>query len=68
MGHKIITFNTPTNSPRDIVGLTGHAPKTFSEGTLLEIFNVLYVDCGAFPFEYQDQLAKGVQLIYDHFK
>ena len=64
----MITFNTRTNSPRDRGSLTRKAPKIFSEGTLLELFNVLYVDNGAFHFQDRDQLAKGFQLIYDHFK
>ena len=64
----MITFNTRTNSQRERGSLTGHAPKTFSEGTLLDIFNVLYVDNGTFPFEDRDQLTKRVQLIYDQFK
>ena len=68
LGHKMIIFNTRTNSLRDRGSLTGHAPKTFSKGTLLDLFNVLYVDNGTFPFEDRYQLAKGVQLIYDHFK
>ena len=68
LGHKMITFNTCTNSPRDRSSLTGHAPETFSKGTHIDIFNVLYVNDGAFPFEDRYQLAKGVQLIYDHFK
>ena len=68
LGHKMITFNTHTNSPRDRGSLTRQAPKTFSEGTLLNLFKILYVDDGAFPFEDRDQLTKGVQLIYEHFK
>ena len=68
LGHKMITFNMCKNSLRDRGSLTGHAPQNFSEGTLLELFNVLYVDDGDFPFEDRDQLTKGVQLIYDHFK
>ena len=68
VGHKIITFNTRTNSPIDRGSLTRQSPQTSSEGTLLELFNVLYVDNGASQFEDRDQLAKGVQLIYDHFK
>ena len=50
----MIKFNTRTNSPRDRGSLTGHAPKPFSEGTLIELFNVLYVNNGAFPFEDRD--------------
>ena len=68
LGHKMTTFNTRTESPRDRGSLTRQALKTFSEGTLLEIFNVLYVEDGDFPFEDQDQLAKWVQIMYDHFE
>ena len=68
LGHKMTTFNTCTESPRDRYSLTRQAPKTFSKGTLLELFNILYVEDGDFPFEDQDQLAKGVQIIYDHFE
>ena len=68
LGHKMITFNMRTNSPRDRGSLTRQAPQTFYKGNILDLFNVLYVDYGAFPFDYRDQLTKGVQLIYDHFK
>ena len=64
----MITFNTRTNPPIDSVSLTRHALTTFSEGTLLKLFKVFYVDDGAFPFEYRDQLAKGAQLIHDNLK
>ena len=67
-GHKMITFNTCTNSPRDRGSLTRQSPKTFYEENLLHIFKVFYVNNGAFPFEDRYQLKKGVQLIYDHFK
>ena len=68
MGLKMISFNTRTNSPCDRGSLTGQAPKTFQEGTSLELFSVLYVDDGAFPFENREQMTKGVHLISDHFK
>ena len=57
LGNKMITFNTRKNSLRDRGSLTRQAPKTFSEGALLELFKVLYVGDGALPFEYWDQLA-----------
>ena len=38
LGHKMITFNTRSNSPRDRGSLTGHAPKTLSEVTPLREF------------------------------
>ena len=68
MGFKMISFNKRTNSPCDRGSLTGQAPRTFQEGTLLDLFSVLYVDDGAFPFEDREQLTEGVQLISDHFK
>ena len=68
MGFKMISFNTRTNSPCDRVSLTGQSPKTFQEVTLLELFSVLYVEDGAFPFEDREQLTEGAQLISDHFK
>ena len=68
MGFKMISFNTRTNSPFDRGSLTAQAPKTFQEGTLLELFSVLYVDDRAFPFEDREKLTEGVQLISDHFK
>ena len=54
----MITFNMHASSPRDRGSLTRQAPKTFSEGTLLNLFKILYVDDGAFPFEDWDQLRK----------
>ena len=68
LGHKIIIFNTRTNSPRDRGSLTRQATKTFYKGTLLNIFNVLYADDESLTFEDRYQLAKGVKLSYDHFK
>ena len=41
--------------------------KTFSEGNLLTLFCVLYVDDGAFPFEDCLQLELGLSLINKHF-
>ena len=40
LSHKMITFNMRTNTTRNRRSLIGHAPKTFSEGTLIDIFNV----------------------------
>ena len=41
--------------------------KTFSQGNLLTLFCVLYVDDGAFPFENRLQLELGLSLIHNHF-
>jgi hypothetical protein len=32
-----------------------------------EIFQCLYVDDGAFPFDTQDSLSKGMNLVFKHF-
>ena len=68
MGLKMISFNTRKYSPCDRGSLTGQAPKTFKEVTSPELFSVLYVDNGDFPFENREQMTNGVQLISDYFK
>ena len=68
MGLNMLLLRTQTNSPRDSGSLQEQLPKTFSEGGLLELFNVLYVDDGAFPFEDREKLTFGAQLIFDHSK
>ena len=47
--------------------LTGHKKNSFEQGTLIDLFCVLYVDDGAFTFEDRDQLTRGLNLIYQHF-
>jgi hypothetical protein len=32
-----------------------------------EIFQCLYVDDGAFPFDIQDSLSKGMNLVFKHY-
>ena len=68
MGQNMLLLLTRTKLPRESGSLKGHLTKTFSEGHLLELFNVLYGDDGAFTFEDQKQLTLGAQLIFDHFK
>ena len=68
MGLNTMLLRTRTNSPRDSGSLNCQLLKTFSEGVLLDLFNVLYVNNGTFPFEYWEQLTLGAQLIFDHFK
>ena len=41
--------------------------KKFSQGNLLTLFCVLYVDDGVFPFEDRLQLKLGLSLIHNHF-
>ena len=59
----MITFQEMTHSPRDKGRLNRNKNKTFSTGTLLELFRVLYVDDGAFHFGIIAQLEQGVELI-----
>ena len=49
--------------------LSGHTPKMFKSRTLTahEIFQCLYVDDGAFPFDSRESLEKGMTLIFHHF-
>ena len=47
----MITLQQRSHSPQDTGKLTGHKVKTFSQGNLLTLFCVLYVDDGTFPFE-----------------
>ena len=51
MGLNMLLLRTRTNSPRDPRSLKGKLPKNFSEGVIIELFKVLYVDDGVFPFE-----------------
>ena len=62
-----MTFHQRTHSPRDKGCLNGHKRNTFKEGTLYELFSILYVDDGAFTFEDRAQMEKGVELIFHHF-
>ena len=41
--------------------------KSTKQGRLLTLFYFLYVDDGAFLFETREDLAKGAQLLFDHF-
>ena len=63
----MITLQQRSHSPQDIGKLTGHKVKTLSQGNVLTLFCVLYVDGGAFPFEDCLQLELGLSLIQNHF-
>ena len=41
---------------------------TKSNGTTFNLFYLLFIDDGAFIFNNKEQLIKGSELIYDHFK
>ena len=47
---KMINLRQHTHSPRDVVKLTGYKKKNFEQGTLLDLFCVMYVDDGAFTY------------------
>jgi len=49
--------------------LSSHTPKMFKSRLLTahEIFQCLYVDDGAFPFDSRESLKKGMNLVFDHF-
>ena len=64
---KMINLRQHTHSPCDVGKLTGHKKNKFEQGTLLALFCVLYVYNGAFTFEDQDQLTRGLNLIYQQF-
>ena len=63
----MINLRQHTHSPCDVDKLTGHKKNNLEQGTLLALFCVLYVDDRAFTFQDQDQLTRGLNLIYKHF-
>ena len=66
-GLSMITLQQRSHLLQDTGMLTGHKVKTFSQGNLLILFCVLYVDDGAFPFENRLQLELGLSLIHNPF-
>ena len=64
---KMINLRQHMHSPHDVGKLTGHKKNNLEQGTLLALFCVMYVDEGAFTFEDQYQLTRGLNLIYQHF-
>ena len=66
-GIKIIEFKRHSNSPHSAGRVTSHPAKNFSQGTLFDIFCMLYVDDGAFAFIPIHDLEIGVTLLYDTF-
>ena len=54
------------HSPCDVGKLTGHKKNRFDQGTLISLFCALYVDDGAFTFEYLNQLTRGLTPICHH--
>ena len=66
-GLNMITLQQRSHSPQDIGKMTGHKVQPFSQGNLLTLFFVLYVDNGAFPFKDLLQLELGISLIHNNF-
>ena len=63
----MITLQQRSHSLQDTGKLTGQKVKTFSQGNLLTLFCVLYVDDGAFHFKDCLQLELGLSLVHNHF-
>ena len=68
MGQIMLLLRTRTNLPRDSISLKGQLLKTSSEGLLLDLLNMLYIDDGAFTFENRKQLILGSQLIFVRYR
>ncbi len=60
--------HTPANE-LDTGCVQGYTPKMFTSRNLTayEIYQLLYVDDGTFPFPTRDALTKGLALIHSHF-
>ena len=56
-----------SHSPRDKGRLTNQKRNKFSQGSLLSLFCILYVENGAFTFGSREQLEDGLNLIHSHF-
>ena len=67
LGLRKPQFARKDNSPRPTGQLVSHRPRTFSSGTLFDLFYIIYVDDGAFVFELRNDIEKGITLLYDHF-
>ena len=64
----MLLLGTQTNLPRDSRSLKGQLIKTSSEGVLLDLLNMLYVDDGAFTFENLKQLILVAQIIFVRYR
>ena len=54
-----IEFKRHSNSPQSARRITSHTAKNFSQGTLFNIFCMLYVDDGAFAFISRRDIESG---------
>ena len=66
-GLHMLQFFRNDNSPRSLGRIISQPRRTFSEGTLFEIFCMFYVDNGAFTFPSRLELELGSAVIRRHF-
>ena len=66
-GIEKIKFKRHTNSTHSASRVTSHPAKNFSQGTLFDIFCILYVDDGAFAFISRYDPEIGAKLVYETF-
>ena len=62
-----LQFRRHDNSPLSKGCVTSHKRSTFSEGTLFDIFCMLYVDDGAFAFPSRKELEIGSAVVRQQF-
>ena len=62
-----LQFQRHNNSPLSNGSITSHKRRTFSEGTLFDMFCMLYVDDGAFSFPSRKEIELGSAVICRHF-
>ena len=65
---QMIKFRRKRNSPQSSGRITSHPAKTFSQGTLFELFFMIYVDDGAFALETRKEMEVGSNLVFNHFR
>ena len=64
----MIELRQHTHSPRECGQLTNHKRNKLSEGDLMSLLCMLYVDNGVLTFATREQLKTGLSLIYSQFK
>ena len=62
-----LQFRRHDNSPLSNGSIISHKRCTFSEGTLFDMFCMLYVDDGAFAFPSRKEIELGSAVICQHF-
>ena len=67
-GIKKIEFKRHTNSPHSPGRVTSHPAKNFLQGTLFDVFCMLYVDDGASAFISRHDLEIGARLVFETFE